>query len=444
MAPRRDRPAPTSTGTEDVRGAPGRIRIKRCRIEVVSGPDRGITRLSEGKRFVIGSHRSADLVLRDRTVSRFHCEVQIGERGVVLVDLGSRNGTAVDGVPVLSAPLREQAMVTVGQTTLQLDASGRPAELIASERQAFGGLIGRSPAMRELFSILERAAASDATVLLQGETGTGKDLAAEALHAVSPRCEGPFVVVDCGALPAELLEAELFGYERGAFTGATSARRGALEAASGGTLFFDEIGELGADLQPKLLRALEQRQIKRVGGDRPIPVDVRVLAATNRDLRAEVNAGRFRSDLYFRLAVVQVHMPPLRERPQDILPLIEHWLAGEDARRRPGAELLLREATLAQLRRHGWPGNVRELKNYVERCLLFHEPQPLEGGGGDPTAVDTTIPLKTARELWTQRFERRYLEALLAQHGDSAREAARVAGVDRAYFYRLLWRHGLR
>jgi len=297
--------------------------------------------------------------------------------------------------------------------------------------------------MRAAFALLERAAASDATVLIEGETGTGKEGAARGLHDGSTRRSGPFVVVDCGAIPAELLESELFGHERGAFTGASAARAGAFEEADGGTIFLDEIGELPLDLQPKLLRAIEHRQIRRVGSNLHKTVDVRLVAATHRDLRADVNDGRFRPDLYFRLAVVRINLPPLRERPEDIPLLVERIVDGlvdDPAARAP----LLDGALVTALQRGAWAGNVRELRNHLERCLVLGGPVPLAAPGPVVGAVDGRIPYAEARQRALDEFERRYLEDLLRRHDGKVASAARAAGVNRAYLYRLLQRHGLR
>jgi DNA-binding NtrC family response regulator len=280
-------------------------------------------------------------------------------------------------------------------------------------------------------------------VLIEGETGTGKELAAESIHAASPRAHKPFLVIDCGAIPANLLESELFGHEKGAFTGASARRLGIFEEAGGGTVFLDEIGELPPDLQPKLLRVLERREIRRVGANRQQSIDVRVIAATHRDLRAEVNAGRFRSDLYFRLAVVRVPLPPLRERPEDIPMLAEKIvasLAGPEAARR-----LLTPELFAALGHHAWPGNVRELRNYLERCLVMEQPLPLaDGAPAGGSSVDATLRYAEARRRALDDFERRYLEALLALHKGKVSHAARAADMDRVYLYKLLDRHKLR
>ncbi len=417
----------------------------------LKGNEPGPTFVPRTDCVVIGSHPSADLVLRDPSVSRFHCEITGGERPTVR-DLGSRNGTAVNGVTVAQAPLTDGALLSLGSTQLRFERSGTSARIVLSDRDRFGNMVGRSASMRAVFATCEQAAASDSTVLIEGETGTGKEATAEAIHRESTRGKGPFVVVDCGAIPPQLLESELFGHERGAFTGAVSSRRGAFEAASGGTIFLDEIGELGLDLQPKLLRALERREIKPVGANHYTPVDVRVLAATNRNLREEVTARRFRSDLYYRVAVLRVRLPPLRERKEDLGVLLEHLLQVLGAADRPEARALRTEAFINEVARHAWPGNVRELRNYVERCLAMRDqppPQEMEAAldpppGGDAPALDISQPLKVARDAWIAEFERRYLTELLRHHDDNVTLAARAAGVDRIHFYRLLWKHGLR
>jgi transcriptional regulator with PAS, ATPase and Fis domain len=281
-------------------------------------------------------------------------------------------------------------------------------------------------------------------VLIHGETGTGKDAAAEAIHEASARREQPFVVVDCGAIPAELLESELFGHERGAFTGAVEDRSGAFEAASGGTIFLDEIGELALELQPKLLRALERKTIKRVGSNHYAPVDVRIIAATNRCLRSEINAHRFRSDLYYRLNVLNVQMPPLRERLEDLPLLVDAMLSSLRADGHEYAGHVRSDAFLAALGAHSWPGNVRELRNYIERCLTLYDRAPLDGEQDAAGSMHVDLPLRDARRRWCEAIERRYLSEIVRQNEGNVAAAARAAGVDRAYFYRLLWKYGLR
>jgi two-component system response regulator GlrR len=421
--------------------------VEQVRVSVVAGPGTGTVFESRSDRVVIGTHPSCDLVLADPAVSRFHCDLRIVDGRVLLSDLGSTNRTLVDGMEVLNAFPRSGAVIRVGETELQLDIGARRIALAMSARERFGAMVGRSPAMRRAFALLEKAAETDATILLQGETGTGKDLAAESVHAESSRRDGPFIVIDCGAIPGQLLESELFGHERGAFTGATARREGAFLAAAGGTIMLDEIGELPLELQPRLLRMLEHKQVKRVGSDAHVQVDVRVIAATNRDLRAEVNAKRFRSDLYFRLAVVEVRLPALRERSDDIPLLAEQILSRIDAPDERKAPLRT-PAFVAALGHHAWLGNVRELRNYLERCIALRELEPPGAAGDSPSdnlqEVDATRPFMVARQAWIDRFERRYLQDLLVRHGDNLVVAAREARIDRATLYRLLWRHGLR
>jgi two-component system response regulator GlrR len=439
--PRDEGPAAAATGrTAELTGGDSLV-VQRFTLEVVEGPDQGARFESTGDRAVIGVDRTCGLVLSDETVSRFHCEISLARGRPLLVDRGSRNGTLVDGVQVLQAYLPPTALLRLGRTTIRFEAGEHQVEIPLSTRTEFGGMVGHAPVMRAVFAVMERAAASDVTVLLEGETGTGKEAAARAIHSESGRRDAPFIVVDCGAVPPDLLESELFGHEKGAFTGATQARMGAFEAARGGTLFLDEIGELSLDLQPKLLRAIERREIKRVGTNHHVPVDVRLLAATNRDLRDEVNARRFRADLYYRLAVLEIRLPPLRERIEDLLPLRDRILADLGLLDAPELQSLLRALPLQVLSRHTWPGNVRELRNYLERCIVLRHAVGLPDAADDgPRAGEALLPLRAARDRW----QREYLEALLGRTGDNVAAAARAAGVDRIHLYRLLRKHGLR
>jgi two-component system, NtrC family, response regulator GlrR len=422
------------------------VLVQQFRLRVLAGPDCDATYVSSGERAVVGTQPAVDFTLHDSAVSRFHCEIVLEQGRIVVRDLGSRNGTVVDGVAVLAAPLHDGAVLTLGRTQLRFELSPENVKIPLSDHQTFGLLVGRSPAMRAVFATLERAAQTDVTLLLHGETGTGKDAAAESVHLESARREGPFVVVDCGAIPPGLLESELFGYERGAFTGAESSRAGAFEAASGGTLFLDEVGELSLELQPKLLRVLEGKRVQRLGSTRRIQLDVRVLAATHRNLRQEVNARRFRSDLYYRLAVLEVTIAPLRERPTDLLPLVEHLLATMGAADQATVASLRTREFLEELERHSWPGNVRELRNYLERCLALRERVPLAPTAEDDEAasIDVTQPFREARERWLRSFERRYVTELLGRHQQNISAAARAAGIDRAHLHRVISRAKIR
>ena len=318
--------------------------------------------------------------------------------------------------------------------------------LPASPRGEFGALVGNAEPMRRAFALLERTACCDATVLIEGETGTGKEVAASSIHQASSRRLRPFVVVDCGAIAAPLLESELFGHEKGAFTGAVNTRVGAFEAASGGTIFLDEIGELPLDLQPKFLRVLEQRKVRRVGANDYRPITVRVVAATNRDLLAEVRRGRFRQDLYYRLAVLRVRLPPLRERAEDFPLLVTRILETLGFHPQAGPDFTCPQF-LATLQRATWPGNVRELRNYLERCVALGSRLPLNQDSREWSparslaAHGSAEPFLEARKRAADAWEREYLQELMRQHGQCVEQAARAAAIGRSYLYRLLSRH---
>ena len=416
------------------------VSIRRVRLTVIEGPGVGLQRESSTDRFGVGSHPLNDMVIADPTVSRFHCEVRIEGARPVITDLKSRNGTLVDGVAVREAFLRDGGVVRLGRIAVRVDlVSAEVLELPATTR--FGALVGTSRAMRATIALLERAAASDVTVLLEGETGTGKGKAAEALHNASARKKQPFVPVDCGAIPANLLDSELFGHERGAFTGADRRRAGAFEDASGGTVFLDEIGELPAELQPKLLRVLENREIRPIGQNRFLPIDIRVIAATNRDLRSEVNAGRFRSDLYYRLAVAKILIPPLRTRADDIPALVAELLEQMGVAAEARAPLVA-PGFVAKLRQLPWPGNARELRNYLERCLVFDDAEPAPAAA--PVPESAIASFAEARKHAQAAFERTYLETLLQHTQGKVALAAKIADVNRVSLYRMLRRYGLK
>jgi DNA-binding NtrC family response regulator len=432
---------------------------ERYRLTVVGGGDKATPAMIEGAGAIarIGSKEGNSLRLANETVSRYHFEIEPTPLGFVLRDLGSTNGTFVDGYRVreIFLPQGRPAQIKAGEVSLSFEALGEEVPIELSSEDRFADVLGRSPAMRELFSILERVAQRDLTILLEGESGTGKERLAEAIHLKSPRAARRFVVFDCAAVPASLMESELLGHERGAFTGAEGRRIGRFEEAQGGTLFIDEIGELPLELQPKLLRALEKREIRRIGGSQVIPVDVRVVAATNRDLVREVNRNTFREDLYYRLAVVRVRVPPLREREGDIPLLVEHFVreavAGEGGDENAAREAIagISEENWQRLQAHPWPGNVRELRNFIERTLAITggveapaspPPRP-PGAAGEAAAVDLSRPFIEAREELLGRFEKSYLEAQLSRHGGNISRAARAAGLDRMHFKRLLARH---
>jgi two-component system, NtrC family, response regulator GlrR len=420
----------------DFRGGP-----RTLTLEVVGGPAAGKRFTDLTGRCSVGSHPSNTVALEDPTVSRFHCDLVVDGETVRIVDRSSLNGTRVDHVQIEHAIVNGTERLYLGETVLRVSLASPARPEPAPEVSAFGSLVGRAPAMRVLFRTLREAAASDATILLEGETGTGKEGAAEGVHVASARADGPFVAVDCSAIPGSLVESHLFGHEAGAFTGATAVRKGAFEEASGGTLFLDEVGELPLDQQPKLLRALETRAIRRVGGSRSIKVDVRIIAATHRDLRAEVNYSRFRPDLFYRLAVIPIRLPPLRERLDDLPLLVDNFLDRLSAR--PEARRTLADpGFLEALARAPWPGNVRELRNHVERCLVFHEARLPTLDGAPPAAA--AVPYEEARRRALEAFERSYVADALARSGDSVAAAAKAAGIHRGHLYRLIDRYQLR
>jgi DNA-binding NtrC family response regulator len=389
---------------------------------------------SSADRLVIGRQPPADFCLDDPSVAQPHCEIVTERDAFVLKDLGSAMGTRVGSLRVQSAYLPPEARIVVGGVELAWTVMG---ELRAGA--GFGGLLGESDSMRAVFDRLARVAARDTTLLLEGESGTGKRLAAEAVHAASARRAAPFVLVDCRASRSALLETELFGREPG--DDGSPGTGGAFANANGGTLFLDEIGELGLDLQRRLLRALEHHEVKPGTSARTTQVDVRVIAATSRDLYREIGRGVFRDDLYYGLAVATVRIPPLRERASDIPILVKHFLAQHSLR--DGVVYSLDEATLARLALRPWPGNVRELRNAVETILAFGtDDAPSEKIA--PRDVPLDIPFKVAKARLVESFERDYLVSVLGRHGGNITAAATTAGLDRVHFLRLLDRYGLR
>jgi transcriptional regulator with PAS, ATPase and Fis domain len=381
----------------------------------------------------IGSASANDVVLDDPHASRFHCEIRRTSEGYLLRDLGSTNGTRVGEVVVKEGLLQSGATLIIGATRIQFLADeGRLEEVEASPHQSFGDLVGRSVRMREVFGLLERIGPTDLTVLIGGETGSGKDVLARAIHQSSSRAKKPFVVFDCAAVAPSLIESELFGHKKGAFTGASESREGAFERANGGTLFLDEIGELSVDLQPKLLRALEQREVRAVGGQQEIPVDVRIIAASHRDLERQVRDGKLRQDLFFRISVVTVNVPPLRQRLEDLPLLVEAILLSI------GRHVGVAPETMSVLERYEWPGNIRELKNVIEsaaavcdaeqiepRHLMFFKPRHRE-----PTL--STLPL-AGKSL--ESIERAAIAQTLEHCGGNKTRAAKTLGISPSTLY---------
>ncbi|MBM4280483.1 MAG: sigma 54-dependent Fis family transcriptional regulator [Deltaproteobacteria bacterium] len=410
----------------------------------------------------IGAGPGNDLILDRPTVSSVHAELVATSRGLRLRDLGSTNGTTVAGVRVFDALVEDGATIAVGDVALTLRMGKDTVAQPLSDKTELNGAVGASPAMRAVFSRLERVAKTDATVLIHGETGTGKEVVAWSLYEASRRKDQPFVVLDCGSIARTLIESELFGHEKGAFTGADKRRIGAFERAQGGTLFLDELGELDLELQPKLLRALERREIQRLGGDKPMAVDVRIIAATHRDLRTMVARGEFREDLYYRLAVVTLELPPLRERREDVPLLVDHFLKALGADR-----AALPAGAIERFVEHDWPGNARELKNAVERAVVLGEtrlqtsPRAAAALSGTPSGatsgattssppapagsfvIDPSQPYKDQKAAVIADFEERYARLLMKLHQGNVSAAARVAGIDRMSLHKILDRYGL-
>ncbi len=374
----------------------------------------------------VGRSSTAQLTLDDREVSSLHCELFATKNGVVLRDLGSTNGTIVAGLGVREVVLSVPVTIRLGASELRFEpAAGRTLEPSAEGSAGFGDLVGSSPRMARLYDVLRQVAATELGLLITGETGTGKELVARAVHAHSPRKAGPFVVIDCGALPASLAEATLFGHERGAFTGAIAKSEGAFQAAHGGTVFLDELGELPDEVQPKLLRAVAERTVKPVGASKYVAVDVRVLAATRRDLRRAMNAQRFREDLYFRIAQTRVELLPLRERTEDIAAIVQQACGAVGA---AASADRVNEYIRARFASYDWPGNVRELVN-VARVLAAigegasDEMLPVEG----VAEAGESVGFLDAR----RRFEEGYFRRLLGDTDGNISEIARRCGLAR-------------
>lgn len=413
---------------------------------VIEGPDSGQTFVIDGthpSRLLVGQNPACDIRLQDPQVSRRHAALDLAGRRLYVTDLRSTNGTSINGVAIVEGYAEHGAVLRVGATAIRIEHALPKAAAPESTATSFGRVVGASKAMRRLYPLCERLAEATVPVIIEGETGTGKEALAESLHDLGPRADRPFVVFDCTAVPPNLVEAELFGHERGAFTGAVASRKGVFEQADGGTLLIDEIGDLDQSLQPKLLRAIERSEVRRVGGERAIRVDVRILAATRRDLDREVQTGRFRDDLFHRLAVARVELPPLRQRHGDV-PLLARRFCSNLG----GSEADLPHALLERWDDYTWPGNVRELRNAVVRRVALGDladlartnPEGEASTAGPPEGdaidriVSQDLPLAIARQRVVEEFERRYLKSVLARHQGNIAAAAAASGVARRYF----------
>ena len=437
--------------TQTIVGRAVALKIHKYRLSA-QGLGAHATKSFQKRLVFIGSHPDCDFAIDDASISRHHARIEIDETGYRLVDNASKNGTFIGNLRVNDVYIETPTTFRCGAVEINFEVQDDAIDVAISGATHFGNMLGQSVAMREIFGLLERIAPTDVTVLVEGESGCGKELVAAAIREHSPRAGKPFVIFDCSAVSADLIESELFGHVKGAFTGAVSDRKGAFLQANGGTIFLDEIGELSLDLQPKLLRVLENRMVRPVGSERTYPVDVRVVAATNRVLLKEVENGTFREDLYYRLAVIKVDLPPLRQRPEDLPMLVEHFLQEASTKFHRAAPTIT-FSTMQKLRNYGWPGNVRELRNFIERAFLLSNDDRIEtkflnaksleqkvSDDSQPTfvgdvfvqhVIENQLPYKDAKQEAIDWFEKTYWTHLLEVTGGNISKAARLAGIHR-------------
>lgn len=449
----------TKTDLLKVDEAPEVVSLRKCQVVVIEGPNKGKKITLNKNLTTVGKRENNDIALADKTVSRNHLEIEYNSDSFLLRDLNSTNGTYINGTKVKEAYLAPGDIIKIGNTIMEFTAFDEKVAVEPSSKELFGAMAGKSRKMRQIFAILEKISPSNATVIIEGETGTGKDLVAKAIHEHSTRRSNPYVVFDCTGVAPNLIESELFGHEKGAFTGAVRSRPGIFESAGGGVVFLDEIGDLPLDLQPKLLRALESREVRRVGANTPTKIDVRVISATNRNLKKEVEEGRFREDLYYRLSIVKIILPPLRDRPEDI-PLIAERLLSTSKFNKTATGLKVtrvEDDALKLLMRYPWPGNVRELANVIERATAFVEGSTIgrqhldfifaemgeEDERTDKMRIDANLPFKEAKQQIVEVFEKEYLEDLLKRNNYNLSKAAREAKVDRKHIRNLLKKYGI-
>jgi len=432
------------------------LHVEKCKLVVVEGENQGQELVLSKPIIRIGMNENNDLILDDNTASRFHCEIRRIRDEYLLVDRESTNGTYVGKLRVRECFLYPNCEVLIGSTLIRFVPLVEEIPVYPIDNNRYGDIVGSSTRMREIYGLIDKIAPSELSAVVQGETGTGKELAARAIHQFSRRSKGPLVIFDCSAFPENLLESELFGHEKGSFSGAVRTHRGVFERAEGGTIFFDELGEMPLNLQPKFLRALESGEIRRVGGERTIKTDVRVVAATNRTLSQMVDEGTFRRDLFYRLAKVTLTLPPLRNRLEDLEPLIAHFLLILKERQSSLSHIRsFSDEAMSVLKSYDWPGNIRELRNVVERSITFCEnsvvgledlPADISARMGSPNRpsvssvvqVDPGTGLKEAKERMVADFERDYLVSLLDRHNMNISRVAREAGIDRRHVYRLM------
>lgn len=453
---KKDADEKTSTGRTKVirwEEQASKLHLLKCKLTITNGEMKGKEFNLSQPVIQVGTKAGNHLVIKDETMSRVHFEIHQTKDGYLLKDEGSLNGTYINGIRVKEGYLQAGSIIRAGKTEMKFVPMDEVFDITPSKKTKYVNLVGGSTSMRKIYTIIDKVGPTDVTVMIEGESGTGKELIAHAIHEKSKRNKQPFVIFDCSAVAENLIESELFGHEKGSFTGATGLRHGAFELADRGTIFLDEIGELQLDLQPKLLRVLESRTVKRVGGDRPINVDVRVIAATNRNLEAEVKKGNFREDLFYRLNVVPIYLPPLRRRKEDIQMLIEHFIE-EFNRTNNDKQCDGIEAQAMQLlTSYDWPGNVRELRNTVSRMLSFMEGSKLAAEDIPervklPVAkaeldIRDDLGFKDAKEQWISTFERQYLQESLKRNNFNISATAKEAGIDRKSVQRLIKKYGL-
>lgn len=440
------------------------LRLETCTLSIVKGALAGSNYQFSKDVIRVGSHPRCDVILNDSTVSRFHCELRKHEDGYRLVDEGSTNGTYINKLRIRDVYLYAGCEFQIGNTTLSFSPQVEDISVGESAQSSCGPLIGGSRQMRNIYNLIKKVSPSDLSIIIQGETGTGKEVVAQAIHEFSRRADKPLVVFDCSAVPEHLIESELFGHEKGSFSGAIRTHMGVFEQADGGTLFLDELGELSISLQPKLLRALESGMIRRVGGERPVKVDVRVISATNRNLEEMVHAQTFRQDLFYRLAKVQMQLPPLRDRERDVVMIAEHFLERLN-QQNEGYRYIqgITPNALHKLAAWSWPGNVRELRNVIERAYTFADREMIhsadltsqihavqvqqeseeKGEGMLNFDIPESCSLKEAKERIISSFEKDYLQQLLDKHKYNISAVSREAGIDRRHVYRLMKKYAL-
>jgi transcriptional regulator with GAF, ATPase, and Fis domain len=424
------------------------IQLQRCKLVQMTGGAKGREFELSRRRVVVGSSESCDLRLTDNTVSKEHFAIIRDEQSYLLQDLGSTNGTFLDNARIKEVYLRPGALIKAGEVFFRFEPVYERIELVPSDRADFSGLLGVSFRMREIFTVLEKVAATEATILLQGETGTGKGAVARAIHQASLRKDQKIVIFDCGAIAPTLIESELFGHERGAFTGADRPRIGRFEQASGGTLFLDEVGDMSPATQAKLLRVLQDQEFHRLGGTRILRTDARIVAATNRDLAERVRGGSFREDLLFRLDVIRIELPPLRERAEDVVALAHRFLR-EFSAQSPRPPRGFSEGALRRLQGHTWPGNVRELRNAIERAVLMAEGVRIRAedlalcGEGLHPAPGASAPSASGSPVALREMERRLVVEAHQRMGWVQKDAARLLGVSRRKLNYMVQRMGI-